>query len=326
MSSTKVGFIGLGRMGRGMAANLLKGGVDLHVFDSLAPAVEALSASGATACSSVGELTRAVDVLFTSLPGPTQVREVVYGEDGVLANIRSGQVLFELSTSSRALALELHRDFGAKDAHVLDAPVSGGPAGAASGDMAFWVGGDKEIYDRYVPLLKMMGDKPLYVGDIGSGTVVKLVNNMTGITIMSVLGETFSLAVKAGLDPLDLWEALRLGVVGKSSPLDMLRNQFLPGRYETPAFALRLAYKDVFLATELGRDLGVPMRHSTTTMADMMEALEKGMGDHDRASFLKLQLERAGVEIAVDQNRLSAAFKALESQTSTATAPPGTQT
>lgn len=306
MRTVKVGYIGLGRPGRGMALNVLKGGYQLVVFDRSADATATLVSAGATAAASIGELAKAVDIIFTSLPGPPEVEQVVFGEDGLNEHISDGQVLFELSTSSRSLAIRIHDAFADRGAAMLDAPVSGGPAGAASGDLAFWVGGDKEVYERCLPVLRSMGDKPRWCGPIGAGTVVKLANNMSGYMIMLALAETFSTAVKAGVDPLELWDALRLGVVGKSSPLDLLTKQFLPGRYEPPAFALKLAFKDVSLATQLGRELGVPMRMANMTMAEMAEALGQGLGDQDSRSYLQLQLKRAGVTIAVDPDELAA--------------------
>ncbi len=301
----KVGYIGLGRMGRGMALNLVRAGYDLTVFDLSSDAVDALVEAGASAATNVGELTRDVDVIFTSLPGPREVEAVVFGADGVLQHVEAGKVLFDLSTSSRELALRIHEAFTDKGATMLDAPVSGGPAGAESGDMAFWVGGDRETYDRYLPVLRAMGDKPRHCGDVGTGTVVKLVNNVTGPMFLHAMAEAFSIGVKAGVDPLELWDALRLGVVGKGSALNMLTKQFLPGQFDPPAFALKLLYKDVGLATDLARELGVPMRLANLTQAEIVEALGRGWGDRDCRSYLQLQLERAGVSIAVDPDELA---------------------
>ena len=310
----KTGFIGLGRMGRGMALNLLRSGVDLLVFDKNAEAVKPLTENGAESAASVGDIARQASVIFTSLPGPVEVEEVILGPDGVLDNTRPDLVLFELSTSSLSLARRIYDAFKSKGASMLDAPVSGGPAGAASGQLALWVGGDKEVYDRHLNLLQAIGHAPHYVGPIGAGTVTKLAHNMVGYMIMLSLAETFSMAVKADVDPLELWKALRLGAVGKRSPLDLLIDQFLPAKYEPAAFALKLAHKDVSLATSLGRELGVPMRLANLTMEEMTEALAHGFAEQDSRSFLKLQLERAGVRIAVPPDRLQEAIKESQGQ------------
>jgi len=309
----KVGFIGLGRMGQGMARNLVKGGVSLVVYDTNPEPVKELVEAGAQKAASIAELARQVEVVFTSLPGPVQVEDVVLGPQGILANMASGLVLFELSTSSLALNRRIDQAFKEKGGAMLDAPISGGPAGAASGDLALWVGGDREVYERHLDLLRKIGDKPRHVGPIGAGTVAKLAHNMAGYMILETMAEVFSVGVKAGVDPLELWEALRLGMVGKQSPLFMLVNQFLPGKYETPAFALKLAHKDVTLATGLGKELGVPMRLANMTLEEMTEALARGWGEQDSRAYLKLQLERAGVQIAVDPERLQKAISAAKS-------------
>jgi 3-hydroxyisobutyrate dehydrogenase len=309
----KVGFIGLGRMGQGMARNLLKAGAQLVVFDTSTEAVKAMVDAGGQAASSVADIARQASVVFTSLPGPVQVEEVVLGPQGLLQNMSPGLVLFDLSTSSLSLNRRMHDAFKQKGGAMLDAPISGGPAGAATGDLALWVGGDKEVYERHVALLRKIGDKPRYVGAAGAGTVAKLAHNMVGYMIMESLAEVFTLGVKAGVDPLDLWEAMLLGLVGKQSPLFMLTNQFLPGKFETPAFALKLGHKDATLATNLGKELGVPMRLANMTLEEMTEGLGRGWGEQDSRAFLKLQIERAGVKIAVDQDRLDKAVKAARS-------------
>ena len=273
MSNETVGFIGLGRMGRGMAANLARAGVPLVVFDLDAGAVAALQALGAQPASSVAELTRRVQVVFTSLPGPAQVEEVVLGPQGIVAHMAPGLVLFELSTSSRSLNVRIHAAVAERGGAMLDAPVSGGPTGAASGDLAVWCGGDKAVFERHLDLLRRFADKPHHVGPIGAGTVAKLAHNMAGYMILETMAEVFSVGVKAGVDPLDLWEAIRLGVVGKQSPLMMLTKQFLPGEFDNAAFALKLAHKDVMLATSMARELGVPMRLANLTLEEMTEAL-----------------------------------------------------
>lgn len=304
MLKKKIGFIGLGRMGQGMALNLQKSGVDLCVFDLNRDAVKTLTDAGARSAASVAELAGQVDVLFTSLPGPMQVEEVILGPQGVMAHMRRGLVLFELSTSSLSLARRIHAAFEERGATMLDAPVSGGPAGAASGDLALWIGGDKAVFDKHLTLLRTIGDKASHVGQIGSGTVAKLSHNLLGYMFMGSMAEVFSMATKAGMDPLDLWEAMRLGLVGRGSPMNMLVNQFLPGKYEPAAFAMKLAHKDVTLATTMAKELGVPMRLANMTLEEMTEAMARGFGEQDSRAYMKLQLERAGVSIEVDPQRL----------------------
>ena len=308
----KIGFIGLGRMGQGMALNIARSGADLAVFDISAEAVKRLADAGARAAASVADLAREVDVLFTSLPGPQQFEQVVHGPDGVMAHMRTGLVLFDLSTNSLQMVRGTHAAFRERGAFLLDAPVSGGPAGAASGDLAILVGGDRAAFDRHAGLLATIGDKATYLGDVGCGTVAKLAHNSLGYMFLECMAEVFSLAVKAGMDPLDLWKAMRLGLVGRGSPMNMLVNQFLPGKFETAAFALKLGHKDIALATAMARELGVPMRLANLTLEEMTEALGRGWGEQDSRAFLKLQLERAGVSIAVDPDRLKQAVDAAK--------------
>ncbi|MFE5837477.1 NAD(P)-dependent oxidoreductase [Arthrobacter sp. NPDC056493] len=303
----KVGFIGLGLMGRHMASNILSAGYELVVFDLNPQAAEALVESGAKLAASVAELTRLVDVLFTSLPGPTEIEQVVLGAEGVLANATKGFVLYDLSTSSRSLSRRMAEEFEKVGAHMLDAPVSGGPPGAESGDLAIWVGGEQNIFERHEDLLKAVGKSAVHVGAVGSGNVVKLTHNLLGFMLWEAMAEVFSVGVKAGVEPLDLWKALRLGSAGKQSPLDLLVNQFLPGTFDEPAFALKLAYKDAVLGTGLANELGVPLRLANLVKEEMTEAMALGYGDRDARSFLTLQLERSGTKIAVDPDKIKEA-------------------
>jgi 3-hydroxyisobutyrate dehydrogenase len=197
--------------------------------------------------------------------------------------------------------------FEEKGAHMFDAPVSGGPRGAESGKLAIWVGGDERVFNQHKPVLDAIGDQARYIGPIGMATVAKLVHNMSGYAAVCVFAETFSMGVKAGMDPLDLWQAVRQGAGGRRLTFDGLLDQFLPGKYDPPAFALRLAHKDVALANALGRELGMPMRMCNLAFAEMTEALARGWGDRDSRSVMLLQQERAGINIAVDPERLRAA-------------------
>jgi len=215
-----------------------------------------------------------------------------------------GGALFDLSTNAPALVRRLHGLFAARGAHVLDAPVSGGPVGARTRRLAIWVGGDQALFDRHRPLLEAMGDQPYYVGPVGAGAVAKLVHNCASFTIRAVLAEVFSMGVKAGVAPELLWQAVRQGNSGRRRTFDGLAEKFLPGEFEPPSFALRLGHKDVSLATALGREHGVPMRLANLALEEITEALNRGWGDRDSSSFMLLQEERAGVRIAVPRERL----------------------
>ena len=305
----KIGFIGLGMMGSGMAANLQKAGHDLVVHDLRRAAAEPYVAKGAQWADTPRAVAEAAEVVFTSLPGPPEVEEVALGDNGLLSGMSRGKAYFDLSTNSPTVVRRIHAAFAERDATMLDAPVSGGPRGAASGRLALWVGGDEQIFNRYKAVLDAMGDKARYVGPIGAGSIAKLVHNGAGYCIQTALAEMFSVGVKAGVEPLALWEAVRDGALGRRRTFDGLVDQFLPGTYEPAAFALRLAHKDVSLATQLGRDFGVPMRVANLALAELTEALNRGWGSRDSRSPMLLQLERAGVEIKVDPQRIKEALE-----------------
>jgi len=300
----KVGFIGLGTMGASMASNLQAAGHELAVHDVRKPAAAPHLAAGAVWKDTPRAVAEAAEVVFTSLPGPPEVEQVALGAEGLIHGMRAGGALFDLSTNAPALVRRLHGLFAARGAHVLDAPVSGGPVGARTRRLAIWVGGDQALFDRHRPLLEAMGDQPYYVGPVGAGAVAKLVHNCASFTIRAVLAEVFSMGVKAGVAPELLWQAVRQGNSGRRRTFDGLAEKFLPGEFEPPSFALRLGHKDVSLATALGREYGVPMRLANLALEEMTEALNRGWGDRDSSSFMLLEEERAGVRIAVPRERL----------------------
>src|SRR5262245_5934667 len=304
-----VGFIGLGTMGGRMAANVQKAGFTLVVHDLHRQAASHLLTAGAIWAESPRSLASQADVIFSSLPEPSDVEAVALGPEGLITGVKPGAAYFDLSTNSPSIVTRLHAAFAEKGVNMLDAPVSGGPAGAASRKLAIWVGGDESIFKQHKAALDAIGDKAAYIGPIGSATVAKLVHNMSGYAIICVLAETFTMGVKAGLEPLALWQAVRQGAAGRRYTFDALIDQFLPGKYDPPAFALRLAHKDVSLANALGRELGVPMRMCNLTLAEMTEALARGWGGRDSRSVMLLQQERAGVEIAVELERLREALR-----------------
>ena len=308
-----VGFIGLGTMGGRMATNLLKAGYKVVVHDLHRQSASHHLQEGAEWAASPRELAEKADVIFSSLPEPADVEAVALGPDGLVSGVKKGAAYFYLSTNAQSMVKKIHEAFAAKGAHMLDAPVSGGPSGAASRKMAIWVGGDEATFKKFKPVLEAMGDKPAYIGPIGSATVAKLVHNMSGYAITCALAETFTMGVKAGMDPLALWEAVRQGVGGRRLTFDGLLDQFLPNKYDPPNFALKLATKDVMLATQLGRELGVPMRICNLAYAEMREACNRGWEGRDSRAVMLLEQERAGVQIAVDPERVKQAAERAKS-------------
>src|SRR5262249_35165070 len=194
-----VGFIGLGTMGGRMAANVQKAGFKLVVHDLHRQAASHLLTAGAIWAESPRSLASQADVIFSSLPEPSDVETVALGPEGLITGVKRGTAYFDLSTNSPSVVTKLHAAFAEQGVNMLDAPVSGGPAGAASRKLAIWVGGDESIFKQHKAVLDAIGDKAAYIGPIGSATVAKLVHNMSGYAIVCVLAETFTMGVKAGL-------------------------------------------------------------------------------------------------------------------------------
>ena len=296
----KVGFIGLGTMGNGMAANLQKAGYELVVHDIRRAAAEPYLAKGAVWADTPKALGEQCDVVFTSLPGPPEVEAVALGPNGLLAGMKPDSAYFDLSTNSPTVVRRISAAFAEKNVYMLDAPVSGGPRGAASGKMALWIGGDEQQFHRHKKVLDTIGDAARYIGPIGAGSVAKLVHNCAGYAIQTCLAEVFTMGVKAGVEPLALWEAVRQGAGGRRRTFDALGDHFLPDYYDPPDFALRLAHKDVTLATELAREMKVPMPMANLALAELTSALNRGWDGRDSRVAMNLQKERADVTIKVD--------------------------
>ena len=306
----KIGFIGLGTMGGSMAYNALDGGNEMIVHDiNPASATRHLEA-GAIWADTPREMAEQSEIVFTSLPGPTEVEAVALGEAGIMEGMSAGKVYFDLSTSTPGMIRKIHAEAAARGIEVLDAPVSGGPRGAASRNLAIWVGGDKDVFDRCKPVLDTIGDKAYYVGPIGSGAVAKLVHNCAGYIFQAAMAEVFTMGVKAGVEPRALGEAVRKGATGRRGPFEGMAEHLLPGKFDPPDFALKLARKDVDLAVSVGREFDVPMRLANLALMEMTEAINRGWGDRDSRVAMLLQEERAGVEVRVDVNELNAILEA----------------
>jgi 3-hydroxyisobutyrate dehydrogenase len=213
--------------------------------------------------------------------------------------MRKGSAWFDLTTNSPTVVRDVYKRFREKGIALLDAPVSGGPAGARSGKLAIYVGGDRDVFDRHKKVLDAIGDQVLYVGPIGAGNSAKLVHNSASLIIRMAIAEVFTLGVKAGVEPLELWHAIRQGAIGRSRTFDRIGDQYLQDKYEPASFTVRLAHKDLTLALDLARQLGVPMKHGEVALQDFSAALERGWSERDSRSPMRLQNERAGVTIKV---------------------------
>ncbi len=295
----KIGFIGLGGMGLGMADNLKKAGYDLVVHDLNRERAAGLEEAGASWADSVAALAAAVDVVFTSLPGPVEMRQVGTGEGGLLSQLKPGSVWFDLTTNSPTVVREVHAVCREHRVELFDAPVSGGPQGARSGKLAIYVGGDQKAFDDHRAVLDAIGDKVMYVGDIGAGNIAKLAHNCASMIIRAAVAEVFTLGVKAGVEPGPLWHALRQGAIGRARTFDSIRDRYLQSTFEPPSFALNLADKDFRLALELADQMEVPMKVARAAYEDFQEALDRGWGGRDSQSPMVLQNERAGVTVKV---------------------------
>jgi 3-hydroxyisobutyrate dehydrogenase-like beta-hydroxyacid dehydrogenase len=291
----RIGFVGLGMMGKGMAANLQKAGHELLVHDLTRQAASQHLASGARWADSPRVVAEACELVFTSLPTPADVETVGFGENGLAQGFAAGAVWFDLSTNAVDVVRRLHAKLTEQGVQFLDAPVSGGPHGAASGRLAVWVGGSKAAYDKYHAVLSAMGDQAAYIGPVGAGTIAKLTHNCASAAVNAVLAEVFTMGVKAGVEPLQLWQAIRQGATGRQRTFDRLGGQFLQGRYDPPDFALRLLHKDVSLALQLGRDVSVPMRLCNLALQELTEAMNRGWDGRDSRVAMLLQQERAGI-------------------------------
>ena len=299
-ASPTVGFIGLGAMGGPMALNILSGGFRLIVNDIRKDAATAHLEQGAIWADTPREIAEQCDVVLTCLPTIEAAEQVAMGPDGVLSGLRKGQAHFEMSTNAPNVVARLHKAFLEKGVHFLDAPITGGAVGARNAKLTIFVGGDKPSFERFAPVLRAFCDRLIHVGPSGTGIVTKLVNNCAGQTLTLVLAEIFALGLKAGADPLPLWEALRSGASGRRRTFDMMIDEFLPGHYSPPNAALTIYLKDMMLATELGRDLNVPMRFANLALGEYTEAMARGLGDMDGRIAMTLPLERMGMKLAED--------------------------
>ena len=296
----KVGFIGCGNMGNPMASNLIKAGHQLTVHDLRREAATNLLELGATWADTPSDTVGSSEVVFTSLPVPRDVEAVVLGEkgvfDGVLEGSSSTTIYMDLSTNSPTTIRRIH-DLGAeRGITVLDAPVSGGVYGAAAATLAVMVGGDRAVFDRMKPTLDAIGSHVVYCGPIGNGMVCKICNNLLSMGIGTLMAEALTMGVKAGVDLAVLADVIANSSGGNRRLVEKFPRYLFKGNFE-PGFATALAAKDVRLATDLGREYGIPMELSNLVDQRHVEAMHRGWGPEDSDAVARIQEEKSGVQL-----------------------------
>ena len=294
----KIGFIGTGNMGNPMATNLIKAGHQLTVHDVKQEAATNLLEMGADWADTPRQTVPGNEVVFTSLPLPRDVEAVVLGENGILEGATAGSIYVDLSTNSPTVIRSIHQVCEKKRVTVLDAPVSGGVYGAAAGTLAVMVGGDETAFKRIRPALESIGSHVVYCGPIGSGMVCKICNNLVSMGTGVLLAESLTLGVKAGVDLSVLADVIANSSGGCRRITEKFPRYLFKGNFE-PGFATALAAKDVRLATDLGRELGLPMGVSNIIDQLHVEALFRGWGSEDSDAVAKLQEEKAGIQLRI---------------------------
>ena len=291
----KIGFIGLGIMGRPMAKNLIEAGHELVLYTRTKEKAEELAGDGATVAGSPKEVAESVDVVITMLPDSPDVEAVVAGEDGVLEGIEEGSLIVDMSTISPVVARELAAKAREKGASMLDAPVSGGDVGAKDGTLSIMVGGGEAEFERARPLFEVMGKTITHVGEAGAGQVVKACNQIVvGLTIEAV-SEALVLGSKAGVEPSKILDVLSGGLAG-NKVMEVKRDKFLDHAFD-PGFRVELHHKDLGIALAAGREYGVTLP-VTAIVDQMLEALKaKGRGDRDHSAILTFIEDLAQHEI-----------------------------
>ena len=254
---TRLGFVGLGNLGRHLAASLLRAGFPLTVHDPDAEAAQRLVDAGAVWASSPAEVAANSDSVFTCLPSPRAVDEVVAGESGLLGGMRAGGTWIDTSTNDRHELLRLAALAEARGVACLEAPVTGGVHLAASGEITVLVGGDAGVYAAHLPAFEAMGGKVFHIGPLGSASVIKVITNMLAFIHLVAAGEALMLAQRGGLDLAQAFEVIRASS-GTSFVHETESQVILNGSYNI-GFTLDLACKDLRFAHELGRELGVPL-------------------------------------------------------------------
>lgn len=296
MSSGKVGFIGLGIMGKPMVRNLMKAGYSLTVFDMVATSMEEIVTDGAQSASTAKEIAQLAPVVITMVPDSADSEAAILGPNGVLEGASSGSVVIDMSSIAPGTSQKIATACEAKGVDFLDAPVSGGEPKAIDGTLAIMVGGKKEIFDRYEDLLGVMGDSIVLCGDYGAGNTTKLANQIIVAANIEALAEGLVLAKKAGLDPNVVFEAIKGGLAG-STVMNAKAPMMIEGDFQ-PGFRIKLHQKDLHNALLTGKDLGVPLPVTSLVQQMLGALLNNGKGDSDHSAIANFLEDMADVTIS----------------------------
>ena len=301
MAEEKVGFVGLGIMGKPMAKNLVKAGHQLVVYNDSGAADE-LKGEGAEGADSYKAIAEQCGIVITCLPADPQVEEVYKGEDGLLAGASEGDLLIDMSTISPLVTKDIARAASERGVKTLDAPISGGEPGAIAGELSIMVGGDADDVERAKPLFEAMGT-PVHVGEAGSGQIVKACNQIIVGIVLEGVSEALVLGSKAGVDPAKIIEAVSGGLAG-TKVMDQKRDKFLEHDFD-PGFRIELHHKDLGIALATAREVGVPL--PVTALVDQMlqELQVKGRGQLDHSALLSVIEDAAAHKIGEETEGLS---------------------
>jgi 2-hydroxy-3-oxopropionate reductase len=292
---TKIGFIGLGTMGKPMAKKLLNAGYSLLINDITRDSMDDLKRSGAKASDSYSYIAGESEIVISMLPESHHVEEVVFGKNGILEGAKAGLLFIDMSSISPAISVKINKALLAKGADSLDAPVSGGPQGAEAGTLSIMVGGSESAFQKGLPVLEKMGKKILHMGEPGSGQITKLCNQiLIGIHIQAVT-EAFALAKKSGLDLLKVREAL-MGGVANSKVLELHGQKILDRSFDKPAFKLRLHRKDLYNALETGKNVSVPLYLTAFVAQQMDAAIAHGYAELDHTTLMLIEEQLANIK------------------------------
>ncbi|WP_034916640.1 2-hydroxy-3-oxopropionate reductase [Erwinia sp. 9145] len=291
----KIGFIGLGIMGKPMSKNLIKAGYSLVVRDHNPESVAELVSAGAIAADSAKAVAEQSDIIITMLPNSPQVKEVVLGENGVIDGAKPGTIVIDMSSIAPLASREIHAELAKKNVGLLDAPVSGGEPKAVDGTLSVMVGGDKELFDKCYDIMKSMAGSVVHTGDIGAGNVTKLANQVIVALNIAAMSEALTLATKAGVNPDLVYQAIRGGLAGSTvldakAPMVMDRN-FKPG------FRIDLHIKDLANALDTSHGVGAQLPLTAAVM-EMMQALRAdGLGSADHSALACYYEKLAKIDI-----------------------------